>query len=58
MNDYKTKIKDFVSKIPYFGTPDIPLVSTTQNALPIADIVDDVVLYKDGEQQLFLKLHH
>ncbi|MEK7472460.1 MAG: hypothetical protein AAB625_00295 [Patescibacteria group bacterium] len=55
MNDYKTKIKDFVSKIPYFGTPDIPLVSTTQNALPIADIVDDVVLYKDGGAAIVLE---
>lgn len=42
----KTKI--FVSKIPYFGTPDIPLVSTTQNHLTISDIVDDIILYKDG----------
>lgn len=42
------KIKDFVNKIPFFSTPDIPLVSTTQEHLPIADIVDDIVLYKDG----------
>lgn len=55
MIDYKTKIKEFVSKIPYFGTPDIPLVSTTQKALPIADIVDDVVLYKDGGAAIVLE---
>jgi len=61
MNDYKLKfssaikIKNFVSKIPYFGTPDVPLTSTTQNALPIADIVDDVVLYKDGGAAIVLE---
>ena len=55
MIDYKTKIKEFVTKIPYFGTPDVPLISTTQNALPIADIVDDVVLYKDGGAAIVLE---
>jgi hypothetical protein len=55
MNDYKLKIKNFVTKIPYFGTPDVPLTSTTQNALPIADIVDDVVLYKDGGAAIVLE---
>lgn len=55
MIDYKTKIKEFVTKIPYFGTPDVPLTSTTQNALPIADIVDDVVLYKDGGAAIVLE---
>lgn len=42
------KIKSLFLKIPFFGTPDTPLVSTTQNHLPISDIVDDIVLYKDG----------
>jgi len=55
MIDYKTKLKEFVTKIPYFGTPDVPLTSTTQNALPIADIVDDVVLYKDGGAAIVLE---
>lgn len=49
------KIKDLVSKIPYFGTPDIPLTSTTQDHLPIADIVDDIVLYKDGGAALVME---
>ena len=44
----KQNTKGFISKIPYFGTPDVPLVSTTQEHLLIADIVDDIVLYKDG----------
>lgn len=30
------------------GLPDTPLVSTTQKHLPIADICDDIVLFKDG----------
>lgn len=37
-----------ISKIPYIGTPDLPLTSTTQDHQPIADIAEDVVLYKDG----------
>lgn len=55
MNDFKGKLKDLVSKIPYFGTPDRPLTSTTQEHLPIADIVDDVVLFKDGGASLVLE---
>lgn len=35
-------------KIPYLSIPDTALTSTSQAHLPIADIVDDVVLYKDG----------
>ena len=30
------------------GLPDTPLVYTTQNHLPVADICDDIVLFKDG----------
>lgn len=55
MNDFKSKIKNFVSKIPYFGTPDRPLLSTTQEHLPIADIVDDVVLFKDGGASIVME---
>ena len=46
--NWKENFSKLVSKIPYFGTPDMPLVSTTQDHLPISDIVDDIVLYKDG----------
>ncbi len=49
------KIRSIITKIPYFGTPDVPLVSTTQDALPIADIVDDIVLYKDGGAAIILE---
>lgn len=52
---FRDKIKDLISKIPYFGTPDLPLVSTTQDHLPISDIVDDIVLYKDGGAALVME---
>lgn len=34
--------------IPIFGIPDVPLEETAQRAVPIADIVDGVVIFKDG----------
>lgn len=34
--------------IPVIGMPDTPILSTTQDHLPIADIVENVVLFKDG----------
>lgn len=52
---FTEKFKEFISKIPYFGTPDIPVESTTQDHLPIADIVDDIVLYKDGGAALVME---
>lgn len=36
------------SRIPVIGLPDTPITSTTQGHLPIADIVENVVLFKDG----------
>ena len=53
--DFKTNIAKIVAKIPYFGTPDIPLTSTTQDHLPISDILDDIVLYKDGGAALVME---
>ncbi len=35
-------------KVPYLSVPDKPIVSTTQEHLPIADITNDIVAYKDG----------
>jgi len=40
--------KGVVARIPLLNLPDLPLVSTTQDELPIADITDDMVLFKDG----------
>ncbi len=47
MKDNKTK-QNIISKIPFLNLPDLPLVSTTQDEMPIADITDDLVLFKDG----------
>ena len=51
----KQKFKELISKIPYFGTPDMPLRSTTQDHLPIADITNDIVLFKDGGASIVLE---
>ncbi len=40
--------KSLISRIPFLDLPDLPLISTTQSELPIADITDDIVLFKDG----------
>src|SRR4030065_583292 len=39
-------LKNF--KIPLLSIPDKPIISTSQNHLPIADITEDIILYKDG----------
>src|SRR5579859_3575438 len=46
-----TRVKNqesLISKIPFLNLPDLPLISTTQDELPIADITDNIVLFKDG----------
>lgn len=42
-------------KIPFLSIPDKPLMSTTQEHLPIADITNDIVLYKDGGAALIME---
>ncbi len=42
-------------KIPIFSTPDTPLVATTQDHLPIADITNNLVLLKTGGAALVLE---
>lgn len=44
-----------ISKIPYLKVPDKPLTATTQEELPIADIVDNLVVFKDGGVALVLE---
>jgi hypothetical protein len=44
-----------IPAIPFLSIPDKPIVSTTQNHLPIADITNDIVLYKDGGAALILE---
>lgn len=42
-------------KIPYLSTPDVPLSAPSQEHLPIADITDDILLYKDGGAALVME---
>lgn len=42
-------------KIPIFSLRDTPLTDTAQAFLPIADITDDIVLFKDGGAALVLE---
>ena len=49
------KILNSKFKIPYLSIPDKPLMSTTQKHLPIADITNDVVVYKDGGAALVME---
>lgn len=44
-----------IPKIPYLSIPDKPLISTTQEHLPIADITNDIVVYKDGGAALVME---
>lgn len=44
-----------ISKIPYLNTPDTPLVTNTQEFVPIADITEDIVIFKDGGASLILE---
>jgi hypothetical protein len=42
-------------KIPILSTPDKPLTASSQEFLPIADITDDIVLYRDGGAALVME---
>lgn len=44
-----------IPKIPYLSIPDKPIMATTQSHLPIADITNDIVVYKDGGAALVLE---
>jgi hypothetical protein len=44
-----------ISKIPYLGLPDTPILSTTQEFIPIADITDDLVITKDGSAAVVME---
>jgi len=52
-NNITTKIPKV--KIPYLNLPDKPIIAKTQDFLPIADIIDDIVLTKDGGACLVLE---
>ena len=42
-------------KLPFLSTPDKPLYDTTQDRIPIADIIHDIVLFKDGGAALIIE---
>jgi hypothetical protein len=42
-------------KIPFLSIPDKPISAASQKHLPIADIVDDLILYKDGGAAIILE---
>lgn len=42
-------------KIPFISIPDKPISAASQKHLPIADIVDDLVMYKDGGAAIILE---
>lgn len=44
-----------IPKIPYISMPDKPITATTQEHLPIADITNDIVLYRDGGAALVME---
>ena len=44
-----------IPKIPYLSVPDKPITSTSQEHLPIADITNDILLYKDGGAALVME---
>jgi len=42
-------------KIPFLSIPDKPLIATSQEHLPVADITNDIVVYKDGGAALVME---
>ena len=42
-------------RIPFLSTPDKAIVATTQDLLPIEDIVDGIVVYKNGGAALIME---
>lgn len=42
-------------KIPFLSTPDKPIVSTTQDEVPVVDVADNIIIYKNGGAALVLE---
>ena len=42
-------------RVPLLSTPDKPIVSTTQELIPVADIKDGIVVYKNGGAALIME---
>lgn len=47
--------KNYLKKIPILGIPDTPIISSTWRHLPISDIYEDIILYKDGGAALVME---
>jgi len=41
--------------IPFISTPDKPLIASTQDKIPVADITEDLIIYKNGGASLVLE---
>lgn len=50
-----TKTKTNSIKIPFLSVPDKPIIATAQEFVPIADITNDIVVYKDGGAAVVLE---
>jgi len=46
---------NYLKNIPILGIPDTPIVSSTWKHLPISDIYEDIILYKDGGAGLIME---
>lgn len=44
-----------IPKVPYISVPDKPITAPTQDHLPIADVTNDIVIYKDGGASLVME---
>lgn len=53
--DAKTPKLPNLPNIPIFGIPDVPLEENAQKAVPVADIINDIVILKDGGACLVLE---
>lgn len=42
-------------KIPFISEPDKPLVASTQEKIPVADIIENMIIYKNGGASLVLE---
>src|SRR3989344_2379283 len=42
-------------KVPILSIPDTPLMKSTQEFIPISDVVDYMILYKDGGAAIILE---
>src|SRR3989339_1335076 len=48
-------MKNITKSIPLLNIPDVPLTGITQEHLPLADIVKDIALMKDGGAAIVLE---